>query len=196
MEQKSTKKHYSFANNNYKKDLDLCYSFRFTETPDFKQASDHITTTVNEQHREGYDNISLITKETYKLGVKAKLTCSFDNLGCPEIIFVKKPELCNDNVVRYGECFEVVLWKNGVNVWRHYMTDDHRCSWHKRLGLSTSVSEKDLHVLEVEIDKNTIIFSVDGIKVELRAEDFFEEFYVGVTACEGIVRLYDFEIEK
>jgi hypothetical protein len=75
------------------------------------------------------------------------------------------------------------------------MDKDYRCYWHKRLGLTMPVSEKEIHELNVEVDKDGIIFSVDGIKAELRTEDFFEDFYVGVTACEGIVRLYNFEIE-
>lgn len=186
----------SFGNEDWKKDLIQAYSFRFTETPDFKQAEDHISTSVNPQHREGFDNISLLIPETYSAGVKVTLRCAFEELGCPEIILVKKPETCDDGAVRYGECFEVVLWKNGVNVWRHYMDEvDHRCYWHKRLGLTMPMAEKEIHQLEVEIVEDYIIFCVDGIRTKLRTEDLFEQFYVGLTACEGIVRLYDVQIE-
>ena len=73
---------------------------------------------------------------------------------------------------------------------------DHRCYWHKRLGLTMPVAEGALHTLEVQIHKDYIIYSVDGVRVKLRTEDLFEEFYLGVTACEGIVRLYDFQIEQ
>jgi len=186
-----------FANEAWKQEITQAYSFRFTETPDFVQAADHITTSVNKDHREGFDNISLLSHEKYKNGVKAKLRCAFDGLGCPEIIIVEKTERCEDGAVRYGACFEVVLWKNGVNVWRHYMDEaDHRCYWHKRLGLSMQVAEKDIHELEVEIIENYIVFSVDGVGVKLRTEDLPESFHVGITACEGIVRLYDFEIQQ
>lgn len=192
---KTNLKSYNFADNTFKKDLIQAYSFRFTETPDFAQANDHITTAENPEHREGYDNISLISPEIYTAGVKLSLKCSFDGLGCPEIILVKKPEKCDDGAVRYGECFEIVLWKNGVNVWRHFMNESYECSWHKRLGLSMPVSEKEIHELSAEIKSNYIVFSVDGVSAELRTEDLFQEFYVGVTACEGIVRLYNFKIE-
>lgn len=186
-----------FADPNWKQELVQAYSFRFTETPDFVQCEDHITNSVNPEHREGFDNISLLTPETYTAGVKARLRCSFDELGCPEIILVEKPESCSDGAVRYGACFEIVLWKNGVNVWRHYMDEaDHRCYWHKRLGLSVPVTEQDIHELEVEVVEDYIIFSVDGVGVRLRTEDLFKNFYVGITACEGIVRLYDFQIEE
>ena len=185
-----------FGSADWKKELIQAYTFRYKETPDFTQCEDHITTAVNPNHKEGFDNISLLFPETYTTGVKAKLRCSFDGLGCPEIILVEKPEKCDDSAVRYGACFEIVLYKNGVNVWRHYMDDaDHRCYWHKRIGLKMPVAEKEIHELEVEVIENYIVFSVNGVSVQLRTEDLFKEFYVGATACEGIVRLYDMQVE-
>ena len=186
-----------FGCEGWKEALVQAYSFRFTETPEFVQCEDHITTSANAAHREGFDNISLLSAEKFTAGVKAKLRCAFDGLGCPEIIIVEKTENCDDGAVRYGACFEVVLWKNGVNVWRHYMDEaDHHCYWHKRLGLSMQVAEKEIHELEVEVINNYIMFSVNGVGIKLRTEDLPGEFHVGITACEGIVRLYDFEIEQ
>ena len=188
--------YYSFANEKWKEELIRAYTFRFKEAPEFKEASDHITTSENPNYKDGYDNISLLAKESFSAGVKASLRCSFDGLGCPEIIIVKKPEMCDDGFVRFGEHFEVVLWKNGVNVWRHFMDESYKCSWHRRLGVTRSVTEKDIHELEVRVEKGYISFSVDGINATLRTEDLFDSFYIGVTACEGIVRLYDFKIES
>lgn len=187
----------SFGNKAWQQDLMTAYSFRFTETPEFVQQADHITTAENRGHREGFDNITLLSRERYEWGVKATLRCAFDGLGCPEIIIVEKTEDCPDGATRYGACFEVVLWKNGVNVWRHYMDEaGHRCYWHKRLGLNLPVAEGAAHELQVEIIRNYIVFSVDGVGVKLRTEDLPDTFHVGVTACEGIVRLYDFEIDQ
>ena len=190
-------KHVSFANGQWREDLTTASSFRFTETPDFTQREDHVTTRKNPDHREGFDNISLLDPQRYGAGVKVQMQCAFDGLGCPEIIFVEKPEMCPDGAVRYGACFEVVLWKNGINVWRHYMdAADHRCYWHKRLGFTMPIAEGQTHVLTAEVVKDYIVFSVDGVKLQLRTEDMFEQFYVGVTACEGIVRLYDLRISQ
>ncbi|MBR2926914.1 MAG: hypothetical protein IKC31_05000 [Clostridia bacterium] len=189
------KRSYSFANEAWKQELTQAYSFRFTETPDFKQKSDHIAIGANSDHREGFDNITLLTKEVYSAGAKATLHCQFEDLGCPEIIIAKQPELCSDGAVRYGECFEVVLWKNGVNVWRHFYDKENGCSWHKRLGLRMPVEEHKMHELTMTITEGHIIFTIDGVRALLRVEDLFERFYFGVSACEGIVRLYDFCIE-
>ncbi|MBQ3080146.1 MAG: hypothetical protein IJC48_09165 [Clostridia bacterium] len=172
-----------------------CYSFRFTETPKHTQFEDCIGNKVNPDHREGFDNISFVTEETYAPGVKASLRCAFVSLGCPEIILVPETETTKEGSVQYGACFEVVLYKDGVNVWRHFMEKDYSCHWHKRLGVEYPVTENDVHTLTVETKENYIIFSVDGKKTTLRTEDLPERFHIGITMCEGIVRLYDFTVE-
>ncbi|MBE6933869.1 MAG: hypothetical protein E7462_02280 [Ruminococcaceae bacterium] len=185
----------SFAKNgNWCEKLTQAYSFRFTETPDFTQKEDCITTAVNPNHREGFDNISLLSKEKYGVGVCATLHCQFDDVGCPEIILVENLEDCADGAVRYGACFETVLWKNGINVWRHYR-DDGKCHWHLRLGLTYPVAEATTHELTVQVQEQALSITLNGQNTVLRTEDLPERFHIGITACEGIVRLYDLKIE-
>lgn len=170
------------------------YSFRFTETPDFIQAEDSIGSGVNPAHREGFDNISLLTKETFAPGVRAHIRCAFESLGCPEIIIVPEAEACEDGATRYGACFEAVLYKDGFNIWRHFR-EDGRCFWHKRLGVHYPVAENDIHDLTVEVKPDMLIITVDGQKTELRTEDVPARFHLGITVCEGIARVYDMDIE-
>lgn len=189
------KKHFSFNNKNRYDGLTKAYSFRFTETPDFKKYDDHIANSANEGHSEGFDNISLITKDTYKLGTEATLKCSFEGRGCPEIILVRKPELCEDGMTRYGECVEIVLWRGGINVWRHYMAPDHDCSWNNISRFKTPIKEGEIYDLHVKIEDKYVYFSAGGVSGNVRIEDLFDEFYVGVTVCEGIARLYELTVD-
>lgn len=175
--------------------LTTAYSFRFTETPVFAQEVDCISGGPNPSHREGFDNISLLGPVRGGPGARATLRCAFEDTGCPEIIFVEQPESCEDGAVRYGACFEVVLYKNGINIWRHYR-DNGRCHWHKRLGVEFPVAEGVRHELTAQITEGYLIVHIDGRRIELRVDDMFERFHVGVTACEGIVRLYDLQIEE
>ncbi len=176
-------------------DLFTAYTFRYTQAPEFSQHGDYIATDVNPSHPEGFDNISLLTHERYSTGVKVSLTCEFEGLGCPEIIIVPETEECRDGVIRYGACFEIVLYKDGINVWRHYRNDG-KCSWHKRLGLDFSVSENEKHTLFAEIREKYLYIEVDGKKAQLRTDDLPESFHIGLTACEGIVRLYNMTIDE
>lgn len=185
----------SFASGAWNRDeFTVAYSHRFTETPAFTQMEDCIASAVNPGHREGFDNISLLTKETFGVGAKAEIHCSFEGLGCPEIIVVETPELCDDGAVRYGACFEAVLYKGGLNIWRHYR-EDGCCFWHKRLGLEYEVAENVQHTLSVEVGEQKLILCVDGQRTILRTEDLPERFHWGITVCEGIARVYDMTTE-
>ena len=185
---------YTFARNCWnQEELTVAYSFRFTETPPFIQHENCIGSGVNPEHREGFDNVSLLTRETYGSGAKAAIHCSFEGMGCPEIIIVEKAESCEDGAVRYGACFEIVLYKNGLNVWRHYREEE-RCFWHKRLGLEFDVSEREIHELTAEIKENYLTVTVDGKRFTLRTEDMFDRFHLGITTCEGIASVYDMSI--
>ena len=171
-----------------------CYSHRFTETPDFTVYEDGIGSSVNKEHREGFDNISLITRDTFTAGTKAEIVCSFEGLGCPEIIIVPETDLCDDGAVRYGACFETVLWCNGYNVWRHYR-DEGRCHWHRRLGLTYPVAAGEKHTLTVEYQAKYMIITVDGFSTTLRVDDLPERYHVGITVCEGVAKIHSLKIE-
>jgi len=188
-------KQYSFAKGCWNDaELTVAYSFRFTETPGFVQHDDCIGSGVNSGHREGFDNVSLLTRERFPAGAKAAIRCSFEGMGCPEIIIVEECESCPDGAVRYGACFEVVLYKNGLNVWRHYR-EDGKCSWHKRLGLEFPVTENEIHELTAEVRENYLVVTINGKRFTLRVDDFPERFHLGITTCEGVARVYDLRVE-
>lgn len=169
------------------------YTYRFEQTPPFTQEQDCIRTAVNPQHPEGFDSISLLTRDTYTAGVTVTAHCSFAGTGCPEIMIVPEIDAC-DGVMRYGACFEVVLYENGINVWRHYR-EKGECFWHQRLGVEYPVAENTVHELKVQILQEELHIWLNGQKTVLRTEDLPEQFHLGLTGCEGITRLYDLKIE-
>ena len=110
-------------------------------------------------------------------------------------ILVPEPEICPDGVTRYGACFEIVLYKNGINVWRHYR-ENGECSWVQRLGVEYPVAENQIHTLKLQVEKDQFVIWLNGQKNILYVEDIPSKFHIGLTACEGIARLYDLEIEE
>lgn len=175
--------------------LMTAYTFRFVQTPAFTQEQDHIRTAENPAHPEGYDNISLLSKETYRAGASVTMHCAFEGLGCPQIIIVETVERCSDGAMRYGACFEVSLYENGINVWRHYR-ENGECTWHQRLGVEYPVAENCVHALTVRVLTDMLEITLNGQKTLLRTEDLPEHFHLGLTACEGIARVYDLKIEN
>ncbi len=170
------------------------HTYRFDAAPAFRPGAGCICSLANPDHPEGYDNVSLLTRRQYAPGAAAELRCSFEGLGCPEIILVPAADACTDTV-RYGACIEVVLYKDGINVWRHFREGD-KCSWHKSLGWQFAVSEGALHTLRVATRPQYLDITVDGAALTLRMEDLFESFHFGLTLCEGEAAAYDMTVEQ
>ena len=175
--------------------LTHAYTYRFPYTNRFIQHDDCIENPENPAMSDGYDYLSLMTKARYPLGTTVTTRCSFSGAAAPLLIFSEDLTLCEDGCYRYGNYFEVVLYKNGINVWRLWRLEDGTVTWHKRLGLEFPVSEGEVHTLSVQLKEDYAEIHLDGVSCSLRVEDLFPAFYVGITGCEGPCRFYDLCID-
>ena len=186
----------TFAKNTWNLDnLTYAYSYRFEETPEFIQKDDCVENTKNETAVYGFDNISLLTREKFGPGTKIYTRCAFEDLGAPLIVIADKIENDSRDVVRYGDYLEVVLWKNGVNVWRMWM-EHGEVTWKQLLGVEFPVSESDIHTLSVTIEKDTLHIQADDRTMQLYIDQMYDSYHLGINACEGINRFYDMSIER
>ena len=175
--------------------LTHAYTYRFPYTNRFVQNDDCIENGQNPAMPDGFDYLSLMTREKYSLGTKITTRCSFSGNAAPLLIFSDTLDECEDGFRRYGNYFEVVLYKKGINVWRLWRKEDGTVAWHKRLGVEFPVSENEVHTLSVELKENYFDIDLDGMIFHLRAEDLFPSFHLGITGCEGPCRFYDMDIE-
>lgn len=171
------------------------YTYRFPYTNRFLQHEDAIENGKNPAMSDGYDYLSIMTREKYPRGTKITTHCSFSGNAAPLLIFSDDLDTCADGVYRYGNYFEVVLYKSGLNVWRLWRGADGKVTWHKRLGVTFPVSENERHTLSTEVSENYLNITLDKLCVSLRAEDLFPAFHLGITGCEGPCLFYDMEIE-
>ncbi len=174
-------------------DLVYAYSYRFEETPHFLQLEDCIQNQRNDQATYGYDNISLLTQKKYGPGTKLTTRCAFEDLGAPLIVITDQLSVDSRSVNRYGDYIEVVLWKNGVNVWRMWM-ENGIVTWKQLMGVTFPVIEHDIHTLSVAIHSDTLEIEADGHKMLLHVQDMYPSYHVGINACEGINRFYELEV--
>ena len=172
------------------------YTYRFPDTNKFLQYDEYIENAVNPSIDFGYDYLSLITREKFPLGTTITTRCSFSGLAAPLLIFSENLDLCEDGSYRYGNYFEVVLYKDGINVWRLWREEDGTVTWHRRLGAEFPVTENEIHTLSVTLEENYFVIDLDGMKLHLRAEDLFPSFYLGITGCEGPCKFYDMTVES
>lgn len=171
------------------------YTYRFPDTNQFIQHDDCIENMANPAMNDGFDYLSIITRDKYPIGTKITTRCEFSGNAAPLLIFSDDLEKCEDGYYRYGNYFEVVLYKNGINVWRLWRQGDGAVTWHKRLGVEFPVAENTVHTLSATLEENYFLIDCDGMHFQLRAEDIFPCFYLGITGCEGPCRFYDMDIE-
>lgn len=179
------------------KDITHAYTYRFPFVNRFIQRDDCIENGKNPDMQDGfgYDYLSLVSRDKYPLGTTISTRCSFEGVAAPLFIFSDSLDLCEDGAYRYANYFEVVLYKDGVNVWRLWRDEAGEVKWHKRLGVSYPVSEKEIHKISVTLKQDYIVIDLDGMLFTLRAEDLFDSFHLGITGCEGLCRFYDMSIE-
>lgn len=172
------------------------YTYRFPFVNRFVQHEDCIENGANPEMCDGFDYLSVMTREKYPVGTKLTTRCSFKGMAAPLLIFSDGLDKCEDGALRYGNYFEVVLYKKGINVWRLWRKEDGSVTWHNRLRAEFPVMEEKIHTISVEVKETDFVIELDGVmKFSLRAEDIFPEFHLGITGCEGPCFFYDMTIE-
>ncbi len=119
---------------------------------------------------------------------------SFDHRMAPLIVLAAKPA----NVATYREyrdhC-EVVLFDEGVNVWRHGFSDQGphwALTAHWRLRLAPKLE----HQLRVHRVGHQLNVFVDNQAFTCHLAALPEPLYAGITACEGVNRFFDFKVTR
>ena len=186
---------WNFARGQWAMDgLTYAYTYRFPETPVFRQLDDCIANSENGSSAQGFDNITLLTKEKLLPGTRIVTECSFDHFGAPLVTIAENLIPDENGNMRFGNYIEVVVYENGVNVWRMYYKEG-KVTWDCLLSVEFPLKEKKIHVLSVEILKEKLIIFANEHKMTLHVNDLYPSFHVGINACEGINRFYSMEIE-
>ena len=161
----------------------------------FTQCDDFIMNRKNEKGDDDY--ISMVTKEKYGIGTKVSTVCNFDTYGAPLIVFSNEFEERN-NLTFYKLHFEVVAWENGCNVWHilpYWERKEKPIINTKIAAIPFKIEDKSKINMSVTFLEGKIECEVNGTKFTVENPDIPKEFHVGVTACEGINRFWEFTIE-
>ena len=90
----------------------------------------------------------------------------------------------------------MVAYESGCNIWLIKPNPDGpRPTVNKKVGASAfTLKDGELVTITVEMLDKKIAIDVNGNKFEIQDDEIPDTFQVGITACEGINRFYDFEI--
>ena len=174
--------------------LVYAYSWRFPALPVFNQEADCIANSRSQDDPQDYDYMGLLLPRQYTAGARLSVRCSFEALGAPMLLLSAAEETDAQGILRTLEYYEVVIWKNGLNVWRHH-TEGRKCTYYKLLGASFPLAEGESHTLSAELQSRRLVLDVDGHRLDLYVHDLPDALRLGYTACEGICRLYDLRVE-
>lgn len=174
--------------------LTYAYTNRFHETPVLTQCDGWVQNSENPSGcDQKYGYVSVVTKEKITAPVKIVTRFSFSGLAAPLITMVKDVTADDNGVLRYNDYKEIVVWKNGINVWDLW-NDNSKINYHKLLGMEFNVTQDEIHTLEAIIQEDSFTFSLDGVTTTLSVDKMYPSFHLGITACEGICKFYDMEI--
>ena len=175
-------------------DLVYAYSYRFTDRPVFTQFDDHIENKADPDGPGGYEYISILTPRQYGTGTSVSTHVSFEGDGAPLIVLADKLYREPDGTLRFGEYIEVVLYKNGINVWRMWCRDG-KVTWKKLMGVQYPVTTGELHTLTVTAGEEGLNIAADDRTMSVYIPDMYRSFHAGINACEGINRFYDMTVD-
>ena len=187
---------YIFSRDSWSMDgLTYGHSIRFAPMPEFNQQEDYIENIPAPQSWDGYACVSLVTEEKLTPNVKICTRCAFEGKAAPLLVLSK--ELTEkDGKHYYGDYLEVVLYKNGINVWNLWKEENGEVKIRNLLRLYLPVTTGEIHAFALEIQKDRFVITMDGQKADLYCGEIYDSFHLGITGCEGPCRFYDMEIEK
>ena len=171
------------------------YNSRFSLKPKFIQEEDCIVNGRTTEMKDGFDYTTIMTKKKYSVGTKIWFTCSFEDYGAPLIMLTDTISTDEERELYYDTGQEFVLWEKGLNVWDFFMEDD-KLAWHDLLRANFSLEPGAKHEICLETNKKCVRATIGDKSIFLRIENLPEEFYIGVTGCENINRLYNLKIEE
>ena len=188
-------KYINFKNSNWENQgLVYAYSHRFLQTPKFVQKDGYIESSINETMPDGYDWIGLITKEKYSKTLKISTQCYFNTYGAPLIVMANEAVPDENGILRISDYIEIVIYENGVNVWKHTMLNG-KPSWNLVMGVEFEVLAEKPVSLSSYMKDDLLVIEAEGKKMQVNLPDIPQNVHMGIIACEAINRFYNFKIE-
>jgi len=136
---------------------------------------------------------SMVYKEKVLGNVTIASTMAFAHQMAPLILLTLA---LAENAKGQQECserFEIVIFNEGVNVWRHFLKEG-KLTYRKAAFASFRLEKDTPYRLEVKKTGKTLTVSVAGHTFGYTDDALPDACYVGVTGCEGLNRFYNFSI--
>ena len=142
---------------------------------------------------------TMILRRKFTGPIRISSTMGFDDQMAPLILIT--PEYAMDARGRpeYRNQLEIVLYNQGLNVWQNtWRAGD--CTWRLAAHCKASFQPLTRYRLTVELGLypagKELKVTCAGVEFSFFADALPDAFFVGLTACEGVNRFYDFQVES
>ncbi len=185
----------------------LVKSPRWAYRGSWEQDSDHIRNKVPADatdaemlgKRAGETYTSMLWKEKISGSktVVIRAEMSFDYQMAPLLVIAPEYGQGADALPEYRQHWEIVLYDKGINVWHHQYADG-KPAWYKAAALNTTFAPRQKVMLTVSMNfagkVPQLEISADGHTFSYAELQLPTSFFVGLTACEGVNRFYNFSV--
>lgn len=122
-------------------------------------------------------------------------TMEFTHRMAPSIVLASEIQDNSGGWKEYRQHFEVVLFDEGINVWRHRF-EDGKPTWQKRAYCRFPLEKNVKYTLQVTKRGDELAVTVGDHTFAYMDESLPKEFFAGITGAEGVNRLYDFSVAR
>ena len=142
---------------------------------------------------------SMVLKQQISGRVTISSTMAFTGQMAPLIVITDELGKDKKGRAEYREHFEIVIFDQGVNVWHHYFKDG-KPFWKKAAYSKFTLKPNVKYKVKVKISPTqrgkTLSVNIGEHEFGYIDDSLPDNFYVGITGCEGVNRFYDFTVEK
>ena len=194
----------TFYNLNKEEKNKIADDFMYVYSPickvfnEFIPEADYIRNSFNDEIND-WDYISIVTKKKYSSGTTAVATCSFKSYGAPIIVFTDDICIGKNGKRTYGHHYEVVAYEDGINIWSivPYPERLERPVLPTKIAFLKFPVKADTEIkLEVTIENKMIVVKMCNHILKVSDSNIPEKFHIGITACEGENKFYEFSLSN
>jgi hypothetical protein len=138
---------------------------------------------------------SMVHRQKVSGNFSAKATMLFEDKQAPSIMLAGKLGQDAQGRMQYVEHVEVVIYYQGINVWKHQFKNG-KSNWTKLMYARFPLEKAKPYTLEVTRKGAEIRISVDGHSCGYFDDSLTNALFLGVTADEGVNRIYDFAVQQ
>lgn len=179
-------------------ELFYCYSPQAKNNGEFVREEICIKNCYNEAIGD-YEYTTLMLKEKLRVGDRITTECDFEKRGAP-LVVISDVMFKKNGYPYYGEHFEAVAFEEGCNIWHNKLPDDPtypKALVVKKLHFEDIPTPNRTRVkLSVEFRPKELLVTMNGVSFSVYDDEIPDEFWFGITGCEGINRFYSLTVER